>query len=179
MTDFFDPFSDRTARNIRNSLSTALVAELTGSGTQTVDEVVRDWLKQDIATVYSNYLRNRQPRYAQAITEIERMQIQDPRLQAVVLWNAGLFFEVHELLETMWLGATGIERTALKGFIQAAGVYVHCRRGNMAAGQGLASRARVHLKTASQALDFIANLDELLESLINPTDSPPSLQTIE
>jgi len=36
---------------------------------------------------------------------------------------------MHELLETIWHQSRDPERSALKGWIQAAGVYVHFQRG--------------------------------------------------
>ena len=53
----------------------------------------------------------------------------DPRYQAIYLWNLELFFEMHELLETIWLKTPEPERSALKGLIRAAGVYYHFKRG--------------------------------------------------
>jgi predicted metal-dependent hydrolase len=81
------------------------------------------------------------------------------------LWNAGLYFELHELLETIWLDAPEPERSALKGWIQAAGACVHYQRGKPDAALGLAARARTYLRAGSTALAFIANLEEFIDAL--------------
>ena len=45
-----DPFSDRLARDIRNSLSTALVEELTEEKENAVDAVSGQWLQEELYT---------------------------------------------------------------------------------------------------------------------------------
>jgi hypothetical protein len=171
----FDPFSDRLARDIRNSLSTALVEVLTGGSSQAVTETAEGWLSRNPARVYRDYIHDRRGRFELAVREIEELHLNDPRQQAVVLWNRHLFFELHELLETIWHSAKGIQRTALKGVIQAAGVYVHVARGKLEAGFGLALKARQNLTAGAAELGFIANLDALLAWLEQPSAEPPDL----
>lgn len=175
MTMLFDPFSDRLARDIRNSLSTALVEVLTGGPPQAVTERAESWLSRHLAPVYQNYIHDRCERYEQVVGEIEKLHLSEPRLQAAILWNHHLFFELHELLETIWHSAKGIRRTALKGLIQAAGVYVHVSRGKPEAGFGLALKARQNLAAGAEQLAFIANLDAILQWLEQPSAAPPDL----
>ena len=52
--------------------------------------------------------------------------------QAAVLFDAGLYFEVHEILEPHWSGAAGPERQTLQGLIQVAVGLQHLRNGNLA-----------------------------------------------
>jgi hypothetical protein len=49
---------------------------------------------------------------------------------AAALFDAGLFFEVHELLEPHWFRATGRDREALQGLIQVAVGFQHLVNGN-------------------------------------------------
>jgi uncharacterized protein len=49
---------------------------------------------------------------------------------AAALFDAGLFFEVHELLEPHWFRATGRAREALQGLIQVAVGFQHLVNGN-------------------------------------------------
>jgi hypothetical protein len=65
----------------------------------------------------------------------------------------------------------------LKGLIQAAGVYVHANMGNQKASQGLALRAIDHLLAGMEQLRFITNLDQLIESLKDPSQPPIMLDT--
>jgi hypothetical protein len=49
---------------------------------------------------------------------------------AATLFDAGLYFEVHELLEPHWFRALGPEREALQGLIQIAVGFQHLVNGN-------------------------------------------------
>ena len=50
--------------------------------------------------------------------------------RAALLADAGLYFEVHELLEPRWFRAEGHERAALQGLIQVAVALHHAESGN-------------------------------------------------
>jgi hypothetical protein len=50
---------------------------------------------------------------------------------ASVLFELGLFFEVHELLEREWRGATGAYKTLLQGLVQVAVGCHHQANGNV------------------------------------------------
>lgn len=175
MGNRFDPFNDRKARDIRNSLSEALVAQLTRKAENAVTATAASWLERENGPVYRDYIQGCLETYGKAAARIESSQLDDPRIQAVELWNHGLFFELHELLETIWHGARGNERTGLKGLIQAAGSYVHLQRPNLKAAAGLARRACTNLEAGRDALGFIDNLDELLRHLASGPGPPPVL----
>jgi hypothetical protein len=59
--------------------------------------------------------------------------------QSALLFDGGLYFEVHELLEPYWLHAAGRERETLQGLIQVAVGFHHLRNGN-----GAGARALLH-----------------------------------
>ena len=59
--------------------------------------------------------------------------------QAALLFDARLYFEVHELLEPYWLRAVGRERETLQGLIQVAVGFHHLCNGN-----GAGARALLH-----------------------------------
>ncbi len=50
-------------------------------------------------------------------------------LDGVACFNAGRYFEVHELLEPLYLRTTGSMRRFLQGLIQAAAAFFHIERG--------------------------------------------------
>jgi len=50
---------------------------------------------------------------------------------AAAFFDAGLFFEVHELLEPHWFRAQGAERERLQGLIQVAVGFQHLANGNL------------------------------------------------
>ena len=174
----FDPYSDRKSRDIRNRLSSALVEELRGPATNALSTAVGECKRMADAPVYRSYIEDRSALFQHALQQIRRDGLTDPRHQAVCLWNLGLFFEMHELLETIWQKSREPERTGLKGWIQAAGAYVHAGRGKMEAAQGLAKRAVMHLSDGRSALCFISNLDQLMLALADPTGGAPQLEAI-
>ena len=56
---------------------------------------------------------------------------------AAALFDAGLYFEVHEVLEPHWMTADGPEREALQGLIQIAVAWQHLANGNVAGARSL------------------------------------------
>ncbi len=70
---------------------------------------------------------------------------------AATLWNAGLYFEVHELLEPFWRAAAGEAREALQGVIQGAVGYQHLANGNLAGARTLLAEGGARLR--GRALD--------------------------
>ena len=61
---------------------------------------------------------------------------------AATLFEAHLYFEVHELLEPSWREAEGDEREALQGLIQVAVGYQHLANGNFAGARALLEEGR-------------------------------------
>ena len=57
--------------------------------------------------------------------------------QAADLFDAGLYFEVHELLEPYWMRAGGGEREILQGLIQVAAGFHHLANGNLKGARSL------------------------------------------
>lgn len=57
--------------------------------------------------------------------------------QAALLFDARLYFEVHERLEPLWLRASGADREALQGAIQVAVGLHHLGNGNLAGARAL------------------------------------------
>jgi hypothetical protein len=56
---------------------------------------------------------------------------------AATLFAAGLYFEVHEVLEPHWMRAQGPARQTLQGLIQAAVGYQHLANGNLEGARAL------------------------------------------
>ena len=65
---------------------------------------------------------------------------------AASLFDAGLYFEVHEVLEPHWATASGEVREALQGVIQVAVAWQHLANGNLAGARSLLveGAARLH-----------------------------------
>jgi len=162
----FDPFRDRLARDIRNGLSTALIKGLDRSNPDLMHAAAADFLARDLAPLYRDYIRERLCLYDAVFTEIDRAGKTDIFPQALFLWDMGLFFEVHERLETIWLRATGDRRLALQGMIRAAGVYVKWESGEYDAARKMAVKAATALTAYRAALPQpVPNIDALITQL--------------
>jgi hypothetical protein len=118
------------------------------------------------------YVRDRIGRYAAARSWIRAEGAeQDPLERARAAWDAGLFFEVHEVLEPVWLEERGPERGALQGLILAAAALHHLCEGNLAGAIGLCQRARQRLGSAPDTFRVdTATLGEALETLAERLD---------
>ena len=137
------------------------------------------------------YLRDRAARFAAACAWIERDQsARDPVERARAAWDAGLFFEVHELLEPVWLNQPeGPRRELLQGLIMAGAALHHLTLGNTAGARGLLGDAARRLAGAADArLDlaaFASGLTALREAVvrgdvrvISDVDEPPRLERL-
>lgn len=96
------------------------------------------------------YARDRARRFAAALSWIEASGARgDPLECARAAWDAGLFFEVHEILEPLWLESQGEARRALQGVIMAGAALHHLCEGNLTGARGL-------LREAARRLAFPA-----------------------
>jgi hypothetical protein len=64
---------------------------------------------------------------------------------AAALFDAALYFEVHEILEPWWHDATGAAREALQGLIQIAVGYQHFANGNLPGAKALLAEGSARL----------------------------------
>ena len=171
----FDPFTDRTARDIRNSLSEAFVNTIGARHPAEYPRVARKWREQNISSLHAGYIDDRLLRYENVFHAIQTGEVVDPLQQALIIWNQGLFFEFHDHLEAIWKSASGDMRQALKGLIKAAGVYIHLEQGHRQAAQSLAAKAFVLLQQYSHCLTFMTNAKALLNKLKTIDPNPPQL----
>lgn len=172
----FDPFTDRRARDIRNSLSEAFVAALAAKDPEQYLNIAQKWQAQNVSSFYTDYIDDRLLRYENVFNAVQTGGINDPLQQAIVVWNQGLFFELHDHLETLWQAATGDQRQALKGLIKAAGVYIHLEQHHHQAAQSLAMKSYELLRQYPHCLSFIANYKTLLRKLKNFEPTPLRLE---
>jgi len=104
--------------------------------------------------------------------------------RAVELFNAGHYFESHEVWERLWLRAAGTEKLFLQGLIQAAAAMLHLERGNLRGARSLYRKALTRLEGVSdQFMDL--SVDEFrlaLRSFVlaaldgNPSNTRPQLR---
>jgi len=171
----FDPFNNRLARDIRNTLAATFVDALQQADKFRYQHTAEQWLAKKLKHESAGYIHNRLKRYDRAFYQIVKNRLRDAKFQALIIWNHRLFFEVHELLERVWQQTTGNEFQALKGLIQAAGVYVHLEYNHQAAAEKLAVKSSDRIQKYGACLSFIANLDTLLDHLKAPDNDPPQL----
>ena len=172
----FDPFTNRTARDIRNSLSESFVAALAAGDPEKYLNAARKWRQQNLSSLHAAYIEDRVLRYEHVFDAIRASEIYDPLQQALVIWNQRLFFEFHDHLETIWKFATGDQRQALKGLIKAAGVYIHLEQHHRQAAEKLALKSYRLLRQYAHCLAFIANHEALLDKLKSGDPVPPRLK---
>ena len=72
-----------------------------------------------------------------AIVRARARRASEALAAAAALFDAGLYFEVHELLEPYWTRAAGAERQALQGLIQVAVAFQHRDNGNVEGARSL------------------------------------------
>ncbi|GAB6192323.1 DUF309 domain-containing protein [Desulfocastanea catecholica] len=175
MTDtLFNPFEDRLSRDIRNNLSEGLAEAVETGSTDTLRQTVAYYRQQHLAEYYRAYLEDRYARYTKALEKMHA-DISDPIHQGVILWNLGLFFEVHEVLERAWYSAEGNMKETLQALIRAAGVYIKQEYGfNDAAGR-IAAKAIPVLAANGAILERYFKTETLISALRNPADLPPIL----
>ena len=172
----FDPFSDRLARDIRNTLSEAFVAALARKKQSVYQKTAEIWLNKNLLQTYVRYIHDRLQRYGHIFTQINEYQLNDVWLQTLLIWNKELFFEVHDHLETIWARTSGDEHQALKGLIKASGVFIHMEHGHQDAVERLSLKSSKLLRQYSHCLTFITNLNVLIETLAQQNPKPPRLK---
>jgi hypothetical protein len=90
--------------------------------------------------------------------------------RAALLADAGLYFEVHELLEPAWIRAEGAERLGLQALIQVAVAFHHADHGNDPGAISLLAEGLAKLDAARAALpletaEWESALTEILTAL--------------
>ena len=176
--DYFDTLNDRLARDIRNQLGRAFVKRLDPDLDLTpVKELARGFLDKNPGPVYENYIRERLTSFQSAKQHISTNEISDNYYRALVLWDHQLFFETHEVLESLWMKATGHRKLILQALIRAAGVYIHLANHNMKGAEKMAARSREILESYKEDIPPFPGLEKLLTSLGNLERNPPKLMS--
>jgi hypothetical protein len=169
----FDPFNNRLARDIRNGLSEAFATALQCRNFGPVERAMQRWAARDLPPGHAEYIGGRMRSYRSAIQEIRERGLTDPLAQAVLIWNRGLYFELHDLLEAIWHRSGGDEREAVQGLIKAAGVYIHLEYRRSRAAERLAPKAAALLRRHRGRFYPIEGITDLTERLErNPQPAP-------
>lgn len=90
---------------------------------------------------------------------------------AALLFDAGLGFETHEVLESHWSRAEGAARESLQGLIQVAVGYQHLANGNLAGARALLREGGERLEAGGlSGIDLGAFRTAVTTSLASSTD---------
>jgi len=171
----FDPFNDRLARDIRNALAETMVANLPTLDSAPVEDCAAAFAAGEITDAHRVYLHDRLRRYQRAYATLREHETTDPFQQALVLWDANLFFEVHEIMESLWKKSTGDEKLALQAMFRAAGTYVHLEQGNKTAARSMADKAIAGFSAYGKSLPALIDLNALCNALSELSSTAPSL----
>ncbi|MCP4117569.1 MAG: DUF309 domain-containing protein [Desulfobacteraceae bacterium] len=140
---------------------------------------VAETLRRDHAheSCLEPYIDNRITRYQAVIARIRsaNISIQDTYAIALLLWDQGLFFEVHEWIEGKWLQAKGTEKSLLQALIRGAGTYVLLEAGREERAGKMAAKALPPMIQHKALVPGFFNVDLLIASLEALDPVPPKL----
>ena len=89
----------------------------------------------------------------------------DPRIEeSIQLFNAGEFFQCHDVLEDFWGELTCPEKPMFQGLIQAAVALFHFEEGNLGGARKMFTSCRVYLNPFSPSCGGI-DIERLLAEL--------------
>jgi len=101
----------------------------------------------------------------------------DPRyLRGIDHFNAGEYFEAHEVWEDLWIEVNDERKGFFHGLIQAAVTLYHARRGNSNGARSLYRRMRANLepfRPAYLGLDVDGFLDRMGDCCAGVFEDPP------
>lgn len=113
------------------------------------DAGARGWLQGD-ETRWADPLVERARAATSALADRPLLAHQTDLGQALqaasALFEAGLYFEVHEVLEPHWLAASGETRDALQGLIQITVGWQHLANDNLAGARSLLTEGAARLR---------------------------------
>ena len=170
----FNPFTDRQSRDIRNELSSALAIALRDGNDQPITDVAQKFLSGGLAEIHSAYINERLRRYRKAIDAIAG-KIDDPFHRSFILWDLGLFFEMHEVLEHDWYHATGETKLLMQALIRAAGVYIKLECDLVPQARKIAAKALPVLQAQQKTLAAYFPPERLIAALASESATPPKL----
>ena len=73
--------------------------------------------------------------------------VRDLWVEGIALFNAGRFFDCHEVWEEVWKRARGADKLFYQGMIQAAVAILHAERGNPRGARSTWNKARAKLES--------------------------------
>lgn len=170
----FDPFQDRLSRDIRNQLSESIIPCLRTMSLDPAREVANRFLALQPGVEQVAYIQKRLTLYTLFFERITQGP-EDVLWQGFVLWDLGLHFEVHEILEHAWHPSQGQEKQLLQAMIRAAGVFIKGDYGYFEAAAKLAAKALPVLEAQRQRLTAYIDPERLYAAMREPAAPAPTL----
>ncbi len=121
----FNPFEDRTDRDVRNLLGNAFISAVHKGDPAPVAQAVSKLRQKTLPGPVQRYIKARYERYAGVLAKISSDSILGGDVYAVagLLWDEALYFECHEWLEQNYRDVQGQEKKILQAMIRTAGTF--------------------------------------------------------
>ena len=121
----FNPFEDRTDRDVRNFLGSAFISALHKGDQAPVAQAVSDLDRKQLPAPAQSYIKARCDRYAAVLAQMSSNPLLSADIYATagLLWDESLFFECHEWLEQNYRAVQGQEKKVLQAMIRTAGAF--------------------------------------------------------
>jgi hypothetical protein len=144
----FNPFENRTCRDIRNNLGHSFVKAIQTKDPGPFKTDIASYLSRQTNGPVTTYIRHRTDCFKMVFDQMNsnRNQPDWDILMSIVLWNLELFFEFHEWMETEWLLAHGARKKALQALILSAIVYELLTYGRILPAKKVSAKALVIFK---------------------------------
>ena len=180
-TAVFNPFENRLCRDVRNELSESLLRSITDGSIGPSQVIADKYIGENPKPAVIHYIQDRLTRYQALLSGMSSADRNRSSIYpfAVLLWNEGLFFEVHEWMEVQWKGRHGVEKKIIQSLIQAAGMYIHLEYGRKEGAEKIARKAVSGLRMHREAARRYFNVDLLIEHLAKFDPTPPKLVAAE
>jgi len=125
MKILFNPFEDRTDRDVRNLLGSAFICALHKGDRAPVAQAVSDLGRKKLPDRAQSYITARYARYTAVLSQMSSNPLLGADLYATagLLWDESLFFECHEWLEQNYRTLQGQEKKVLQAMIRTAGTF--------------------------------------------------------
>lgn len=168
----FDPFENRLARDIRNTIGAAFIHSVKKRATNPFLHAVQFFSSKPLTSDMEKFIGHRKKCLDSILEQLkDDSQATDFFQILLLLWGKKLYFEAHEWLEEAWMTRIGDEKKGFQALIQTAVALEHFEYNRVAPAKRLAQRAGKNLKTFSESIPgsldaqlFINALNRILES---------------
>jgi hypothetical protein len=165
----FDPFENRLCRDIRNSLASGFIKSIQTKNKAAFEAAIEPYLADmahDGIKKYVNYrLACLEKVLEQTVTR--NSDSDDNFFIAKNLWDLGLFFEFHELLEIKWLDADRDKKKGFQTLILAAVAFEQFEYGRKAPARKVAAKAVLLFEEHKDTIPSAFDAESLITDLKN------------